>query len=179
MGNDAKRGLLCPEGPGQVEGKSSVSIGDPSSQQEDRAHKTWHMGTSAMDYRLPPSERSQPRVALGSPLPFRLKTSTPVRSRTQPPPHQSMDTRRSPNPQKVSKPPPGKQPLLWAFPQSPGLPHGALSSPTLAPPGLLITAGEVLAASSSQRTGAEIELPPLLRYSRHSLSPANEPHAPA
>lgn len=57
-------------------------------------------------------------------------------------------------------------------PHSPGL-------PTPAPLGLFTRAGEVLAASSSQRTGAGAGLPPLLWNSRHSPSPANEPRAPA
>lgn len=146
MGNDAKRGLLCPEGPGQVEGKSSVSTGDPCLQQKDRAHKTWHMGTSATDYRPPPVKGPSP----GWPwAPLCLSGSKPapqfeagrshlrVRAWT----HAGVRTLK-----RCQSLPQGSSPFS-------GLSHGALGSPTLAPPGLLITAGEVLAASSSRRTG--------------------------
>lgn len=117
------------------------------------------MGTSAMDHRAPQGE-----TPLCTPLPSKLRTSKPPRLQTStpipnwmlPPPHSSIDTHRSPKPQKVPKPPPGKQLLPWAPPNQ----HQ---------PGLLTTFGEDLAASSSHRAGGR---------GRAAPTPAAQPPLP-
>lgn len=163
MGNDAKRGLLCPEGPGQAEGKSRVSTGDPCLQQEDRAHKIQHTGTSAMDYRMPPGKGPSQEWPW-APLCFPGSKPAPqfeagwshlhIRAWTQ----AGVQTlKRYPNL------PQGSSPF-------PGFFHGATQpwAPHTSTTGALHQAGEVLAASSSQRTGSRgwaaptpVEQPPL------------------
>lgn len=132
-----------------AEGKSSVSTGDPCLQQEDKAHKTWHTETSAMDYRTHPGKDPSPEWPWA---PICLPGSKPD-------PSLKLDAATSSSERghkQASKPSKGVQtspreaaPSLGSAmePHSPGL-------PTPAPPGLLTSPGEVLAAGSSPRTGS-------------------------
>lgn len=168
MGNDAKRGLLCPEGPGQAEGKSSVSTGD-------RAHKIRHAGTSAMDCRTPPGKKPSPGWP-GAPLYLPGSTPAPqfeagcshlhIRAWT----HAGVRTlKRCPNLSQGSSPFPGLchgAPQPWAPPHQ----YHRGSSPRLL---------RVWLPLAAKGLGAEAELLPILWHSRHSPSPANQPRAPA
>lgn len=128
MGNDAKRGLLCPEGPGQAEGESSVSTGDPCSQQH-RVHETRHTGTPATDHRTPQG-KVPAQGGLGHPFAFQAQNqhpglkqdaaaSAPERGHTQES-EPSKDVQTSPR---------EAAPSLGSAmePHSPGLPHTSTS----------------------------------------------------
>lgn len=145
-----------------------VSTGDPCSQQEDRAHQTQHLGTSAMDYRILPKSSPSPGWLWA---PLCLPGSKPA-----------LQFEAGCSHLRITAWAPGG---VQSLKRCPKLPQGSSSSPGLSHGATQPWAPQHQHPQGSSLglvrfwLGAEDELPPLLRHSRHSPSPANEPRAPA